>query len=206
MRWALVPIQRELGTPPTSPTSSRATGRGPMSELRETEREQHVPENAPWTGPGPRPFRERERASSMCHERSGRTSPKRAGAALSLHHQGRPCGSPVLRSGALSWHLSTCGTNEIDFSLSLPCIRIRVGTEAVDWAGPSVLPRSRPLLPLSRSSLPPPQVGAPSEIRVCRAIALWTGLGPRSFLPSFLCFSLSIFLSLSFSLIGPPPY
>ena len=69
--------------------------------------------------------------------------------------------------------------------------------EAVDWAGPSVLPRSRPLLPLSLSSLPPPKVGAPSEIRVCRAIALWTGLGPRSFLPSFLCFSLSLYLSFS---------
>ena len=143
----------------------------------------------------------------MCHARSGRTSPKRAGAALSLHHQGRPCGSPVLRSGALSWHLSTCGTNETDFSLSLPCIRIRVGTEAVDWAGPSVLPRSRPLLPLSLFHLcppPPPKVGAPSEIRVCRAIALWTGLGPRCFLPSFLCFSLSIFLSLSLSLSSAP--
>jgi hypothetical protein len=31
--------------------------------------------------------RERERESSTCHERSGRTSLKRAGAALSLHHE-----------------------------------------------------------------------------------------------------------------------
>ena len=136
--------------------------------------------------------RERERESSTCHERSGRTSPKRAGAALSLHHQGRPCGSPVLRSGALSWHLPH----------PLASDQGRHGGCRLGWAlGPSSLASPDPSLSFISA---PPKVGAPSEIRVCKAIALWTGLGPRSFLPSFLCFSLSlsIFLSLSFSLSG----
>ena len=86
---------------PWGPTRGRATGREPMSELSKDQR--GTPRGLGWAlAVLPR---EREREISTCHERSGRTSPKRAGAALSLHHQGRPCGSPVLRSGALSWHL-----------------------------------------------------------------------------------------------------
>ena len=90
---------------PWGPIRGRATGRGPMSELSKDQR--GTPRGLGWAlGPSEREReRERERESSTSHERFGRTSPKRAGAALSLHHQGRPCGSPVLRSGALSWHL-----------------------------------------------------------------------------------------------------
>ena len=178
MRWALKPVQQELGTPPTSPTSSRATGRGPMRE-------------------------QRERESSMCHERSGRTSPKRAGAALSLHHQGRPCGSPVLRSGALSWHLSTCGTNETDFSLSsLHSDQGRHGGCRLGWAlGPSSLASPAPSLSF---------ISAPSKLeRLLKSgsagrsrCGLGWALGPSSLVFSA---SPSLSFSLSFSLIGPLP-
>ena len=79
--------------------------------------------------------------------------------------------------------------------------------EAVDWAGPSVLPRWRPLIPLSLSSLPPPKLerllkSGSAERSRC---GLGWALGPSSLVFSAslsLSLSLSIFLSLSFSLIG----
>ena len=114
------------------------------------------------------------------------------------------------RRGASSWHLSTCGTKEIDLSLSslhlphpLASDQGRHGGCRLGWAlGPSSLASNAPSLSFI---LAPPKVEAPSEIRVCRAIALWTGLAPRSFLPRVICFSPSIYLSLSVFLSHRPP-
>ena len=62
------------GPPPPPSSRGRATGRGPMSELSKDQR--GTPRGL-GRAPGPSE-RERERESSTCHERSGRTSPKQA--------------------------------------------------------------------------------------------------------------------------------
>ena len=77
--------------------------------------------------------------------------------------------------------------------------------EAVDWAGPSVLPRWRPLIPLSLSSLPPPKLEGllKSGFAERSRCGLGWALGPCSLVFSAsLSLSLTIFLSLSFSFIG----
>ena len=71
--------------------------------------------------------------------------------------------------------------------------------EAVDWAGPSVLPRWRPLIPLFLSSLPHPKLEGllKSGFAERSRCGLGWALGPSSLVFSA---SLSLSLYLSFSL------